>query len=447
MRKRVICLCLSMMIWLTACGGQFTAQMQENIDNTPELITKTSAMTVLSEELSPTIPESTVKVLVNRKGYQPDRSKKALFIGENGGNTFYVVNKDTWEVVYTGEIEEAVLDGESELYVCQGDFSQVTESGTYFIETENIGRSYDFSIADDVNKSIFQDLLCIKDKVAYQESAQEIVNTSFGIHTLLLAIQCHGASFEKEKDNDLVTQLLQIAEWLENCQDSKTGSLYEDYAATAAFCGIMAMCADNFGKYDAVISKEYMAAALKAWKWMERCDTETLQKYENARFYAAAQLFAIEGGFTYQKIVTEYLEKNIQQVSNDMFSFLGAIIYLDTEKNTDRNLCTAVMQGLVNETEKICAKEKASPCLVYTEDLSKNLPKVLLICFVDYVTPSDEYAVIMENQLHYIMGRNETGSIYLDENGEWVPCDKTTDWNFMWNSILLFCLSDLLDEE
>ena len=48
----------------------------------------------------------------------------------------------------------------------------------------------------------------------------------------------------------------------------KNGSMFEDYEATAAFCGVLAQSADAFGQYDANVSKEYRAASQKAWKWM-----------------------------------------------------------------------------------------------------------------------------------------------------------------------------------
>ena len=75
-----------------------------------------------------------------------------------------------------------------------------------------------------------------------------------------------------------------------------------------------------------------------------------------------------------------------------------------------------------------------------------TLHKILLICFVDYITPSNEYASVMENTIHYIEGRNEEGSRYLGEDGTWMEAEKTQNRTPEWNGILLFALSDLLDD-
>ena len=104
------------------------------------------------------------------------------------------------------------------------------------------------------------------------------------------------------------------------------------------------------------------------------------------------------------------------------------------------------MKELVDETEEINRKEKENPYLVSSNDISQNLQKVLLICFVDYITPSNEYAVIIENTLHYLCGRNATGNIYIDATGKWQPKEAVLERTLEWNGILLFCLSDLLDD-
>ena len=65
---------------------------------------------------------------------------------------------------------------------------------------------------------------------------------------------------------------------------------------------------------------------------------------------------------------------------------------------------------------------------------------------MDYITPSNEYAEILENTLHYLLGRNETGERYLNETGGWIASDITAGKTMEWDGILLFCLSDLLNE-
>ena len=77
-----------------------------------------------------------------------------------------------------------------------------------------------------------------------------------------------------------------MAEWLLTFQDEKTGSMFDDYEATAAFCGVLAQSADSFGKYDAVVSKQFMEASKKAWKWLEK-QSKQAKECPSAQFYAA----------------------------------------------------------------------------------------------------------------------------------------------------------------
>ena len=52
----------------------------------------------------------------------------------------------------------------------------------------------------------------------------------------------------------------------------------------------------------------------------------------------------------------------------------------------------------------------------------------------------------MENTIDCIEGRNEEGSRYLGEDGTWMEAEKTQNRTPEWNGILLFALSDLLDD-
>lgn len=445
MKRKILCLCVCIFMCLTGCNED-VEQTESYIDNTQdESVSKNTEQTDdIFAGLSKEPPVSTVKVLVNQNGYQTDRTKKVVILGETNDESFQVIRKDTWETVFSGKIESAVRDKESGLYASKGDFSDVTEPGEYFIETSDKGRSYDFCIGDESYKSIFRNFISVKNQISYEKEPYNIIDVSQGLHTLLLALNSHGTSFDEEKDIDFVTQLLQISEWLLSCQSQTDGSIENDYQATAAFCGVMAMCADDFGKYDIAVYKKYMSASKKAWNWLKT--NESLRDSESY-FYAAAQLFHITNEEDYKDLVEKYLSgANIQNICDNMFSYLGALSYLDTS-GTDRDICTRIMQILVDEAEEICQMEKESSFLVYTQELGRGLQKVLGICFVDYVTPSDEYEVVIENTIHYIMGRNETGDCLIEAQGEWIDSEKTSDKKFMWNSIIIFCLSDLLDSE
>ncbi len=452
MEKRIVCLFLVVVLTLTGCAGTAGTGAETTVSRETETKEPVKEETyiveqpVYSGEISFELPVSTLRALVSRNGYQTDRDKLAFFLGENLTGGFRVVREGDWEVVYSGTVQAPSAEEARYEHMSVGDFSEVTEPGTYYIEQDQVGRSYTFTISESPYEQVFRGLLeNILNGMPNTEkvSAADVPNVAFGMHSMMLALQCHGVLFET--DNNLVMQLLQTAEWLMMLQDKTTGSMFEDYEATAAFCGILAQSADTFGKYDSKISKEFMEASKKAWSWLEK-QKEQEVLYAPAQFYAATQLFKVEGTRNYKIIIEKYLETRETKITESRFSFYGSVIYLNTIKDTNRDLCTEIMQELVAETEEIGQRSKENPYLVYTSDIEQNLQKALLICFVDYITPSNEYAKILENTLHYLMGRNETGSRYLDESGVWVPVAETIHRNPEWNGILLFCLSDLLND-
>lgn len=452
MEKRLFCLFLSVVMLLTGCSGLQSAELEQTVKQEPETKEQmveevyTVEQPVLAGEISFELPVSMVRVMVDRNGYLPDREKYVLFVGENITGEFRVIRETDWEVVYTGTIHKTAMEGDARyVNIGIGDFSTVTEPGNYYIEQDQVGRSYTFTISETAYEPVFQGLLQnILTELPSTEAvtAADICDVSLGMHSMMLALQCHGALFEK--DNNLVMQLLELAEWLMSFQDETTGSMLEDYEATAAFCGVLTQSAAAFGKYDANVSKEFTAAAKKAWVWMEK-NPDMAEEYSSAQFYAATQLYKTEETWAYKTIIEKYLQTRTTKITQDRFAFYGSVIYLNTIKGTSRDLCTEIMQELVDETEEISRKAKENPYLVYSNDIAQNLQKVLLICFVDYITPSNEYAVIIENTLHFLSGRNETGNCYLNESGTWISSDMTAEKTLEWSGILLFCLGDLLN--
>lgn len=428
---------------LTGCGSKTEQNMEKAGGQNIIVQQQEVQQPVLESNLEYEMPVSRVRVLAGRNGYQTERDKKVFFLGQNLSETFRVVNADTCEVAFTGKIQNTIYDEKLKEYVSTGDFSQLAESGNYYIETDKIGRSYTFAIQDDMYEQMLQGILASSELLSFESSPQSVCEAVLGMHTFFIALQNHGAVFEK--DNHLVSWLLKMADWLMSCQ-AENGAIYDDYEATAAYCGIMSMCADNFGKYAEDMLKSYENAARKAWEWMG--NQPEGDKKEDATFYAAAQLFKTgKGDKAYQLQVETFINKNKEKLTDNLYIFFGSALYLNTEKNINRDLCTEIMQKLVSETEKISLQVNENPYLVYTTEIDTNLRKILLVCFVDYITPSNEYIEILENTIHYMAGCNGSGSCYLNTQGQWLVREETQSWSLQWNGIILYCLSDVLDDE
>ena len=89
-------------------------------------------------------------IAINQVGYKPESETIAIFRNVTDEKGFSVVNADTKETVYTGE-----LYGEKKNFTADetnwfGDFSKVTSPGKYYIKCGNLKDSYTFEIGNNV---------------------------------------------------------------------------------------------------------------------------------------------------------------------------------------------------------------------------------------------------------------------------------------------------------
>lgn len=135
-------------------------------------------------EIGPYEPD----IMTNQVGYKPDDRKIAVFRDVTDETSFTVINADTEQVVHTGE-----LYGQTENYTADetdwlGDFSAVTEPGTYYISCGGLDRSYTFKIEENVYGKLLDDTV----KMLYlQRCGCEVVDDTFGhsaCHTSLATV-------------------------------------------------------------------------------------------------------------------------------------------------------------------------------------------------------------------------------------------------------------------
>ncbi len=95
---------------------------------------------------------------INQLGYETDAVKTAVFCGDAIVDTFDVVDENG-KVVYTGNITGPVKNYSALEYNWYGDFSAVTEPGTYTVTAAEFGESYPFVIGDGIYKDAFKDVV------------------------------------------------------------------------------------------------------------------------------------------------------------------------------------------------------------------------------------------------------------------------------------------------
>ncbi len=116
-------------------------------------------------------------ILTNQVGYRPDAEKIAVVRNAEGATQFSVVNAETEEVVFTGDLSEGISNTSADEINQTADFSSVTEPGTYYIACDGLDNSYPFEISD----SVYDNMLDASVKMLYlQRCGCEVVDEDFG---------------------------------------------------------------------------------------------------------------------------------------------------------------------------------------------------------------------------------------------------------------------------
>lgn len=218
----------------------------------------------------------TTDINVNQIGYLPDAEKKAVVRAELGTDitgSFDIVNVDTEEVVFTGELKDSAENAASGEQTAIADFSEVTEAGTYKVVTEEFGESFEFEIGDTVYEAVTESAIrmfylqrcgeAVTDDsygheachtggaIVYGSTSSSTVAVSGGWHDagdygrytvagakaaadLMLAYENYGDAFGDdsgipESGNgipDILDEVKYELDWMLTMQDSETGGVY-----------------------------------------------------------------------------------------------------------------------------------------------------------------------------------------------------------------------------
>ena len=116
-------------------------------------------------------------IITNQVGYQCSSKKTAVFRNADSESQFSVVNADTNQVVYTGNLSNGISNNSAGETNKTGDFSSVTQPGKYYIKCGNLDNSYTFEISD----SIYSNLLDDSVRMLYlQRCGEAVTDSDFG---------------------------------------------------------------------------------------------------------------------------------------------------------------------------------------------------------------------------------------------------------------------------
>lgn len=442
-------------------------------------------------ELSYEVPVSTPGILLNRLGYLTGDTKEAVFKGSEMPDVFYVINADSKEVVYTGFLKDNGYNGEPGEYNSYGDFTQLQTPGSYYIEAPILGRSYSFSIGDQVYDEVFREACrqyyynrcgitltaeyagenahnaCHTGKAFLMEDTSVSLDVTGGWHqdekgqknvaaaaqamsVMMLSYELYPNAFTDdmgipESGNgipDLLDEVRYEVEWMLKMQNQQTGAVYAGVAAyesgnnvpgksqdsyvepasaqaERAFAMALARFSYLYKNFDSEYATSCLKAADRAWKHAEQYEENDIK--DKWRFASAAELYRAAGQRSYRRYAEQYLGVEGCLDAQDEIILSGCVAYISTKQTVNLTLCNKIMKMLMQQAENIAASARTSIYLTTENKEQDNSRQLLLnmmyLSVVNQIIANYEYKMVIENHLHYLLGRNDNAVIYVGRIG------------------------------
>ena len=312
-----------------------------------------------------------------------------------------------------------------------------------------------------------------------ESGSRDVVKGCQAVNTLLLAYELYPDDMGDdmgipESGNgipDLLDEVKYEIDWLLKMQDAKSGAVYASVSsvdnmtagyilyidgitmdATIHFAATMAKFSYLYQSQDREFATQCLKAADRAYRYAENYLADISQEQY---FHAAAELYRATGGYQYHSVVKSYLTQNPEPDLENDFVFWGCVTYLSTKQKVDMNLCNSVTQNLMRKGETISYTSKDSKLLVATDEKQGSnaglLRSMTRLAVVDHIITNHEYATVLENHIHYMLGRNLLAISYLDGEGERNYRDIDVSLGVMnqvdLNAELLLLIAAIMDDE
>lgn len=278
-----------------------------------------------------------------------------------------------------------------------------------------------------------------------ENGQRDVIKGCQAANNLLLAYELYGGVFTDEVGipesgngiPDVLDEVKYEIEWLLKMQDSTSGAVYSEVSmilnpdatyqmyvdsvtmdATIRFAATMAKFSYLYQSYDMNFATQCLRAADRAYRYTENYPEDVLQE---AYFYAATELYRATGNYGYRNTVHQYLNAEEREDMQNDYVFWGCVTYLSTKQSVDVNLCDRIIKEMLSDVEAISFASKNSKYLTEGNKEQNNnkelLQKMVRLAVVDHIITNHEYMTVLENHLHYFLGRNAQSVSYIDDVG------------------------------
>lgn len=413
--KAVICMALTGILLLSGCSASQGTNPVVKLDKSAGDVWENWGLT---PEFSYEVKAAQPGILVDIQGYESGGVKTAVLRGKRIPDAFSIVDRSTGQVVYTGTVQK------KENQKGYAVFTDFTTPGTYRVECMYLGQSYDFVIGDGLYTGHLEE--AIRRLIDSRTSEQGIVlseeekTVTESCHFLTKQLQAYELYEENILACDGGAQFLSLlgveAQWLLTMQDA-SGGVYETPSSmeqelepeeamerTAFYSGVLAKFGYAYRNTDKDFANTCLKASDRAWKYVLK---NKLDSGAGELFFAAAELYRATGVASYQNYIKAFAQDGLPKAEDmEEVTFYGAVTYLCTKKGADKTICASFMKTISTMGEEISLHARDGAYLTTEEDAGEILKDMEVIAVMNHIITNHEYDTVLENHLHYLLGRN-----------------------------------------
>ncbi len=311
--------------------------------------------------------------------------------------------------------------------------------------------------------------------------SKNIAQAAAGITNLLLSYEIFPGAFDDasripESGNgvpDILDEIKYETDWMLKMQDNATGAVYsavtvnlsqdkrsylsyvEDPTVDAAYAyaAVLSKFSFLYQDFDRDYATVCLKAADRAWKYALLSERNAKEPVEESlwKFPAAAEIYRASASKDCERFLNEYLEKAPYSEGIDNTSFYGYVTYLNTRQKVNTRICEDLIRVIMQRAEDISADSRAAvfsvPASTDQTNNAQLLNNMMTMTLVDHIISNHEYDTIIENYMHYFLGRNAMSVVYLDHVGSFSYRELHEGLGLMkqfdTDSMLIFMLSKI----
>lgn len=351
------------------------------------------------------VPQLLPNILINKQGYPAGGEKRAALKGSRLPKQFSLVEADSGDIVYTGEIQEIDYNEELKLYVGYADFSDYCEEGSYYLESDYIGRSYIVNIESKIYQRLFEEL--------YHKLVNQCKERSIGLSemvAMLTAYEWYPEVFPDENRDEVPDILSEYLDWIED-REQETGE-----EPDMLYVALLAKFSYLYQKFDRQYATDCLRHASAMFEQAQKDMTDDAQS-----FYALTELYRATGYYTYRNQISDYksyFENNSSYLEEPEYLY-GAMTYMVTRQKVDMELCDIFMSNIMDRGEEIATSHNDTihPLTAKNNGCDDLLKRSVWLSCANYVLSSYQYDRVMEEFVHYLMGTNLKSVCFYPEEG------------------------------